>query len=173
MDENNNIVETGAEPVTEKKKGKKSKIIGVLLIIIGLLLLMQTCNDRAESNPYNSPQATKTDSGEIVIEYNAYTVDDLTAELKDNALVASETHMNEYVEITGRLANIDAQGAYIDVLPANDPWAFTGVQCYIKSDEVKDVVRTLSMDSTVTVKGKITEVGEIFSYQLDIDEIVV
>lgn len=171
MDENNNVVETGTEPVTEKKK-KKNKLVGIVLVIVGLLLLMSTCNNRAESNPYNSPQATPTGEGEIVIEYNAYTVDDLMAELKNNALVAAETHMDEYVEITGRLANIDAQGAYIDVLPANDPWAFSGVQCYIKSDEVKDTVRTLSMDSTVTVKGKITAVGEIFSYQLDIDEIV-
>ena len=46
-----------------------------------------------------------------------------------------------------------------------------GVQCYIKNDDQKTAIMDMSIGDTVIVKGKITDVGEVMGYSLDIDEI--
>ena len=43
--------------------------------------------------------------------------------------------------------------------------------CYIESDEQLKQVKNYSTGDTITVKGKITEVGEVMGYSLDIDKI--
>ena len=45
------------------------------------------------------------------------------------------------------------------------------VQCYIKNDDQKTAIMDMSIGDTVIVKGKITDVGEVMGYSLDIDEI--
>ncbi len=109
---------------------------------------------------------------EPVVEYTAYTVDTMMEDLNGNALKASQKYDKQYVEVKGRLSNIDSNGSYISLLPIRDEWAFIGVQCYIKNDEQKQQVMELSIDDEVTVKGKIVSVGEILGYSLDIVEIV-
>jgi len=92
--------------------------------------------------------------------------------LNSNAMKAENTYNDQYVEVTGRLSNIDSDGKYISIYPIKDQWAFTGVQCYIKNDVQKQQVMELSIDDKVTVKGKVISVGEILGYSLNIDEIV-
>ena len=99
-----------------------------------------------------------------------YTVDDLMSQLNDNALKASNDHKGEYVRITGKLSTIDSSGKYISLLPNTD-FAIIGVTCYIKNEETKAKVSELSSDSLITLTGKITEVGEVLGYSLDIDNI--
>lgn len=50
-------------------------------------------------------------------------------------------------------------------------FAITGVQCYIKNDEQKTAIMNMSVGDTVSVKGKITDIGEVMGYSLDIDAI--
>ena len=92
------------------------------------------------------------------------------SQLNDNALEASDAHKGEYVKITGKLGVIDSSGKYISLLPDTD-FAIIGVTCYIKNDETKAKVAELSKDSTVTLTGKITDVGEVMGYMLNIDNI--
>lgn len=106
------------------------------------------------------------------IEYTVCTVDEMMDALNTNALKAESLYDKQYVEITGRLAVIDSDGKYIALYPTNDQWAITGVQCQIKTDEQKQQVIEMSIDDIVTVRGKITNVGEIMGYSLNIDEIV-
>jgi len=101
---------------------------------------------------------------------STYTVDDLMSQLNDNALKASNDHKGEYVRITGNLSTIDSSGKYISLLPNTD-FAIIGVTCYIKNEETKAKVSELSSDSLITLTGKITEVGEVLGYSLDIDNI--
>ena len=122
--------------------------------------------DSTNSSAENSTSESTTAS----IEYTSYTVDDLMAQLNDNALKASDTHKGEYVRIIGKLSNIDSSGKYIDLVPETD-FAIIGVQCYIKNDETKAKVAELSKDSMVTLTGKITDVGEVLGYSLNIDNI--
>ena len=149
----------------------------VALIIIGAIASggkSESGNTTAVADKTNSNNSEVKDntaeSTTIAIEYADYTVDDLMAQLEDNALKASNDHKGENVRITGKLNNIDSSGKYISLVPNTD-FAIIGVQCYIKNDETKAKVAELSKDSLVTLTGKITDVGEVLGYSLNIDNI--
>lgn len=149
----------------------------VALIIIGAIASggkSESGNTTAVADKTNSNNSeVKDNTAEnttIAIEYVDYTVDDLMAQLEENALKASNDHKGENVRITGKLNNIDSSGKYISLVPNTD-FAIIGVQCYIKNDETKAKVAELSKDSLVTLTGKITDVGEVLGYSLNIDNI--
>ena len=149
----------------------------VALIIIGAIASggkSESGNTTAVADKTNSNNSEVKDntaeSTTIAIEYIDYTVDDLMAQLEENALKASNDHKGENVRITGKLNNIDSSGKYISLVPKTD-FAIIGVQCYIKNDETKAKVAELSKDSLVTLTGKITDVGEVLGYSLNIDNI--
>lgn len=104
-------------------------------------------------------------------EYTPYSVADMIDDLNANALNASEKYKDQYVEITGKLRNIDSDGKYISLDPDNDEFNLIGIQCNIKDDTQKNKVSGMIIGDPVTLKGKITSVGEVLGYSLDIDEI--
>lgn len=114
--------------------------------------------------------AVSSSSSEVAIEYTAYTVTELSEDLDSNALKAADKYKGQYVELTGRLSVIDSNGKYISIVDNTDEWAITGVQCYIKNDEQKQVVMDMSIGDEIVVKGKITDVGEVLGYFLDMTE---
>ncbi len=124
----------------------------------------------AESTDASEVKDTVAESTAPTVEYTSYTVDDLMAQLEGNALKASNDHKGENVRITGKLGVIDSSGKYITLYPDTD-FAIIGVQCYIKNDDTKAKAAELSKDSLVTLTGKITDVGEILGYSLNIDNI--
>lgn len=92
--------------------------------------------------------------------------------MSSDSFKASDKYTNQYVSITGRLSNIDADCAYIDIVDSSDEWAILGVQCYTRHNEkIISKVKELNKDQVITVKGKITDVGEVMGYSLDIDKI--
>ncbi len=108
---------------------------------------------------------------EEVIEYTPVTVDEMSDALDNNPAAASDAYKGKYFAVTGRLSNIDSSGKYITLDDINDEWSFKGVSCYIKSEEQLNRVKELSMNQEVTVRGKITSVGEVMGYSMDIDSI--
>ena len=92
-------------------------------------------------------------------------------DLNKNAANASGVYKDQYVELTGRLAVIDSDGKYISIHPLKDKWTIIGVQCSIENEEQKNAVMQMAIDDTIVVRGKITGVGEIFGYYLDMDSI--
>ena len=123
----------------------------------------------------SSTDNTKTESGSnkesVKIEYLQCTVDDLVKMLEENALKAEKTYQDQYVEVKGKLSNIDSDGDYISLSCLHDEWNFNSVQCYIKNDNQLNQVMEMQTGDTVTVKGQITSIGEVLGYSLDIDEI--
>ena len=75
------------------------------------------------------------------------------------------------VELTGELSGINSSGDYITLVSGDDALEFAGVLCYIKFDEQLDIIRSASVGDTLVIKGKITDVGEVLGYWLDIDSI--
>ena len=130
----------------------------IVVIIIGVLAIMVSTGGTSEEN--------KED-----ISYTAYTVDQLMEDLNKNAANASGVYKEQYVELTGRLAVIDSDGKYISIHPLKDKWTIIGVQCSIENEEQKNAVMQMAIDDTIVVRGKITGVGEIFGYYLDMDSI--
>lgn len=104
------------------------------------------------------------------IEYETVSVQELEDELKANALRASEDYKGKYVELTGLFSNIDASGQYIGLKASSDDYTFINIQCYIKNDDQKTRAMEFNTGEEVTLKGKITDVGEIMGYSIDIVE---
>ncbi len=161
-------------PQCRKKQGMGGCLTAIIIVVaLGLLGSCFGGKSSETSSPDKKVTAKeKTEATtEAPIEYTAYSVDDMMTDLKSNALKASEKYKDQYVEITGKLSNIDSSGKYINLNPVNDDYAIMGVQCYIKNDDQKNKVMELTKGSTVTLKGKITKVGEVMAYSLDIAEI--
>lgn len=131
-------------------------IILIVVVIIGAVGAAGSGEDKVESEQ---------------IVYSQYDVSTLLTDLDENALKAAETYEGQYVSLTGEIGTIDSSGKYIDLFPTDDEWAIIGVQCYITNEEQKAAIMKLSTGDTVTVEGKITSVGEVLGYSLDIDTI--
>ena len=149
-------------------------IVVALIIVIASIASNNSNNENATSSntvQTNSTTSAETSATKAPIEYAVYNVSELVKDLEANALNAENKYNGKYVEITGELSNIDSKGKYISLSPADQIISFINVQCYIKNDEQKSKVATLTTGDTVTLKGKITSVGEVMGYSLDIDSI--
>lgn len=145
----------------------------IAIIVIIVLAAIGGSGSSDSSGSTSSTATSKTavpTSSEAAIEYTAYTVTELSEDLDSNALKAADKYKGQYVELTGRLSVIDSNGKYISIVDSTDEWAITGVQCYIKNDEQKQVVMDMSIGDEIVVKGKITDVGEVLGYFLDMTE---
>lgn len=151
---------------------KRWWFIAIIVIIVLAAIGASGSSDSSgsTSSTATSKTAVSSSSSEAAIEYTAYTVTELSEDLDSNALKAADKYKGQYVELTGRLSVIDSNGKYISIVDSTDEWAITGVQCYIKNDEQKQVVMDMSIGDEIVVKGKITDVGEVLGYFLDMTE---
>lgn len=156
-------------PNCRKKQGGKLKWI--LVAIILLIAIGSTTGGDKSTNKTSNPAKTDTQIEEKIIEYTEVSVNDMMKSLSENAMAASDSYKDQYLEITGKLNTIDSDGKYIGLYP-DDTFAIVGVQCYIKDDEQLESVKSMKTGDTVTLKGKCTKVGEVMGYSFDIDEIV-
>lgn len=140
-----------------------------------LIIIIIICGIGASNTDTTQPTSSSTSSttqAQQPIEYKKITVDDLDSALENNAAAAKDTYNNQYVEVTGRLGVIDSDLKYISIYSTTNKYSIRGINCYIKNNEQKDIVKTLNKDDTIVIKGKITSVGEVLGYSLDITEIV-
>ena len=151
---------------------KRWWFIAIIVIIVLAAIGGSGSSDSSgsTSSTATSKTAVSSSSSEAAIEYTAYTVTELSEDLDSNALKAADKYKGQNVELTGRLSVIDSNGKYISIVDSTDEWAITGVQCYIKNDEQKQVVMDMSIGDEIVVKGKITDVGEVLGYFLDMTE---
>ena len=138
-------------------------------IALAIVVLIAVVANSGGEDSTNTSQSTQTEQKQV--EYTAYKVSTLVNDLQNNALSAEEKYSNQYVELTGKLEVIDSNGKYISLSPENGALSFTNVQCYIKNEDQKSKVATLSRGDILTLKGKIKSVGEVFGYSLDINSI--
>lgn len=141
----------------------------IIILVIGAAGAGSSNSPTQQTSSNTTP--TQQQSQEETIEYTSITVDQLEEALKNNAATAKDTYNGKYLEITGRLGTIDADLQYISLLSTTNEFDLVGVHCSIKNEEQKNIVKTLSKDDTIIVKGKITNVGEVLGYYLDITEI--
>jgi RNA polymerase subunit RPABC4/transcription elongation factor Spt4 len=161
-----------------KNKNNKGCLIAVIVVIalIGISAIGKSSNTSdTTSNTVSNQQVSEnevnnTDTQEV-IEYTPYTVSQLESERNENALKAKNTHINQYVSLTGKLGTIDSDGKYISLMPTDDDWAIQGIMCYIKNEEQLNKVMNMTKEDIIVINGKITDVGEVLGYTLDIDSI--
>ena len=148
----------------------------VLIAIIVIALLSSLGDDDLGSSDNNSSINNSNNENiqsQEPIEYIIVSKDDLDESLKNNAAAAKDAYNKKYVEITGKLGTIDSDLKYISLISSTNEWDFKGIHCTIKTKEQKDLIKTLSAGQEITIRGKITDVGEVLGYYLDITEIII
>lgn len=161
-------------PQCGSKQGMPIWLIVVIAIVGVIFITSFSGNSENDSNLENNSGTNneQTNQPSEVIEYIKVTKDELDEALDNNAALARETYNGKYVEVSGKLGTIDSELKYISLVSSTEKWDFIGIHCKIKNNEQKEVVKTLIKDQEITVKGKITDVGEVLGYYLDITEII-
>jgi hypothetical protein len=153
------------------------KVIGIIFLFI---LCLNGCvhifhneeptsrfDDEKTINKVNTE--TKTQE---VIEYDITTVDSMIDILKSNALKAKKTFQNKNIEVTGQLANIDSDGDYFTLFPLVDEFNLVGIHCSVTNEEQLDKLMRFDKNQCITIRGQITDVGEVLGYYLDVHDII-
>lgn len=98
-------------------------------------------------------------------------IDDMNAQLKRNAARASKNYKGVDVKFVGWINNIDSNGDYISVRGQDRYAILTSFHCRLRDKKHKDVVINKNEGNKVTIKGQITDVGEIMGYRVKVDDI--
>lgn len=163
-------------PNCKKKQGGIVKWIIIAVVVFGIIgAATGESGNEQENNTTNSVSSNTQNKNTqkptpTEIAYEICSIDDMMDDLSNNALRAEESYQDKYIEVTGKLSVIDSDGKYISIVP-NEQFAIRGIQCKIKTDEQKKKIIDMSIDDIITVKGKITSIGEIIGYQMDLDSI--
>ena len=144
-------------------------IVIIVIIVIGIIANAGNNSDDSSNKSLNSNQSNQVQE---TIEYIKVSKDDLDEALKSNAAAAKDTYNKKYVEVTGKLDTIDSDLKYISLVSSTEEWDILGIHCTIKNNNQKDIVKTLTEGQEITIRGKITNVGEVLGYYLDITEII-
>lgn len=164
-----------------KKCGKKIVKVPIhkrwwfwVIIVFIALCFLPTGSETEEPEETTAEETTAPETTtEKSEEYLAISVNELIKALETNAMNAKDDYNGKLVEITGRCDVIDASGKYISLYADDSIWSMLNVQCYIKNKDQREFVKSIVQgESVVTLRGKITDVGEIMGYSLDIHEFV-
>ena len=133
----------------------------------------QAADNAEDQDVAKEKPAKKKEEKKKKISYTTYDCTELFDDLKANALKAEKKHQDEYVKIEGYLGTIDSDGSYIGVGAEEDnyDYMFQEIQCKIKSEDQLDKIMDMSKGDKITVKGRITSIGEVLGYSVDIIEI--
>ena len=156
-----------------KNKKPFYKTVWFWVIVVIVLAVIGGSSRKSDNDSSSNNEVTNNSSQENrVIEYQKVDIDEMEDALERNAAVAQDTYKGKYVEVTGELSTIDSKLSYIYIKSTTKDFDLTRFSCSVKNTATKDVVKTLEKGQTIVVKGKITGVGEVMGYDLDIDEIV-
>lgn len=146
--------------------------IVITIVAILYLIIFNIIRSNANDTSIQSDSGNKTPQIQETIEYIKVSKDTLDKALETNAAAAKDTYYKKYVEVTGKLGTIDSDLKYFYLMSATEKWDIDGIYCKIKTNEQKEIVKTLKKDQKITIRGKITDVGEFLGYYIDITEIV-
>ncbi|MCR5775464.1 MAG: hypothetical protein K6G42_10310 [Lachnospiraceae bacterium] len=129
-----------------------------------------TSSTADQNNKNTSKQKTSSDSSIDTGKYTPVGVSQLYSELEENAMRAEENWNDKYVAITGYLSSVDNDGKYFSITGSNESWDFVSVHCSMKdNDQVKSFISTQNKGDELVVYGKISEIGEVIGYTVDVD----
>ena len=109
---------------------------------------------------------------EAAITYETADLSVMFEDLKSNAMKAESNYQDKYIEFSAKIKSFDSDGKYISVEPINaDEWNFETVTCNIKDDAQKNFLIEKNVEDVVAIKGKVTSIGEVLGYSIDIMEV--
>ena len=106
------------------------------------------------------------------VEYTTVEIETLLDELSGNAYNAQQKWKGKYVTIEGGVVStIDASGKYFAIESTDDQYFLDSIRVDIPTSIRSEVMSGISNGASVTVKGKISDVGEILGYSVDADNV--
>ena len=154
------------------------KIVGAILFsfagicLVALIAIILMFPDSfSGNNENNQTNSNHNNSASTQVQYKQVDLQDMLNELNANALRAEETYQDMYVEVTGEIKSFDSDGKYISIVPSGTPLLTEWTTCYLTDPSHKTFLLSKNVGDTVTIKGKITSVGEIQGYSIKIAEI--
>lgn len=148
-------------------------VLIVFVIIIVASSGNSSENNETSSGTVSSSKITETSKDkDKKITYDKVDLQQMLDELNSNALKAEKSYQGKYVQVDGKIKTFDSDGSYISIEPVNaNEWSFDTVTCYIKKDAQLDFLLEKSVGDNITIKGKITSIGELLGYSIDIAEV--
>lgn len=153
----------------------------IVIIVLGIIAGASGGDEGSTGSTAENANSTavvseNTSNEKQEITYTSYDVTELFDMVDTNAMKAQKELKGQHVEIHGYLSNIDSDGKYISVGAQKDDYDYLlkSIHCSIKSsnkEEIKNKVMEMYVDQPITVKGKVTDVGEVLGIYLDIDSI--
>ena len=93
---------------------------------------------------------------------------------ENNAVKAQSTYKNKWFEISGILGTIDSDGYYFYLREDDYLFSTFSVRCKIPSEKRNIIIDKLEEKhhgQRVTLKGKVTDMGETMGYEVTIVDI--
>lgn len=118
-----------------------------------------------------------SDSSNVVSEDVPTSMESVTAEqmlsdLEQNPMRAQKLYSDKWFEIVGTLGNMDSEGKYFSL--EGPDFSLISVQCQIprdKKEEFTNKLINMSKGARISVKGKVTDMGEVMGYKVAIVEL--
>ena len=137
------------------KKGTKILIGG--LILVGVISAVGG-NGEDKTKTVNNSQAEVKEE----VTYTAIDMNTLMNDLESNPASAKNKYEDQYFEVTGYVNVIDADGKYFSVRDDNE-YSIKSLHVSVDKED-KDFINNLQRGQQITIKVKITDVGEILAY---------
>ena len=160
-----------AKPMGERELEIRKNVGALLFLIAGLcivaviviiLFFPDSFNGGNDGNTSNAPTSPQ-------IKYEKVDLQDMLDELDSNALRAEEKYQDKYIEITGEISSFDSDGKYISVVAQGMPhWSLDSVMCYLTDPAHKEFLLEKNVGDVVTIKGKVSSIGEVLGYSIKI-----
>lgn len=131
------------------KKGTKILIGG--LVLVGVISAVGG----------NGEDKAKTEVKEEVT-YTTIDMNTLMNDLESNPASAKNKYEDQYFEVTGYVNVIDADGKYFSVRDDNE-YSIKSLHVSVDKED-KDFINNLQKGQQITIKVKITDVGEVLGY---------
>ena len=138
------------------KKGTKILIGG--LILVGIISAVSGNGEDKAKTGNNSKTEVKEEVAYTVIDMNT-----LMNDLESNPANAKNKYEDQYFEVTGYVDVIDSDGKYFSIRNDNE-YSIIGLQVSVDKED-KDFINNLQIGQQITVKVKITDIGEVLGYR--------
>ena len=137
------------------KKGTKILIGG--LILVGVISAVSGNGEDKAKTGNNSKTEVKEEVAYTTIDMNT-----LMNDLESNPANAKNKYEDQYFEVTGYVDVIDSDGKYFSIRNDNE-YSIIGLQVSVDKEN-KDFINNLQIGQQITIKVKITDVGEVLGY---------
>ena len=152
----------------KKQKGGIGKIVLIVIACLVVLFLVLPSGDDSGSSSFGGSTSTQEEK----ITYEKHTAKEMLDLLNENAAKAEKEYQDKYVSVTGKVNVIDSDLSYIAI--GGSEYDIINITCNVNGNEdIENKVLDLKVGSKVTVKGQVTEIGEVLGYTMDIDSISV